>query len=214
MLSSFSRCVVCPRPRPLQSITVTMDTESLCVICICQDHEEEAVAAAVLGSDDEGLPVTETSTARSSDRRTTKVLAVGASDDVFNTDDLQHKLANLASTEVLIITTIPTQPLLDTNSIDLFLSPCLGNDTVAVSPLQHAVNVLRAEVGDFGGWLSHHHSSPSSDSVSLGSGSPLGDQPKLHYDVTLESLWDIPAFTSAALREPSGCLCVSCGLAE
>ncbi|KAF5504666.1 hypothetical protein CGCF413_v005656 [Colletotrichum fructicola] len=39
-----------------------MDTESPSVICICQDHEEEALAVAVLGSDDQGLPVTETNT--------------------------------------------------------------------------------------------------------------------------------------------------------
>ncbi|KAH9241056.1 hypothetical protein K456DRAFT_29555 [Colletotrichum gloeosporioides 23] len=199
MLSSFSNWFVCPRPQPLQSITDTMDTESPSVICICQDHEEEALAVAVLGSDDQRLPVTETNTI-SSDRGTAKILILGSSNDVLSTGDLQYTLTNLSSTQCIVVTTIPTQPLLDANSIDLFLSPCLGNDMVAVSPLEHAVSVLHAEVGEFGGWLSHHHSAPSSDSVSLGLGSPLGDQPKLHYDITLESVSATPACSSAALQ--------------
>lgn len=207
MLSSFLRWFVCPRPQPLQSITNTMDAESLSVICICQDHEEEALAAAVFGSDDEGFPVTETNTI-SSDRGTRKILILGSSNDVFNMGDLQYTLTNLSSTQCIVVTTIPTQPLLDANSIDLYLSPCLGNDTVAVSTLENAVSVLHAEVGEFGGWLSLHHSAPSSDSVSLGLGSSLEDQPKLHYDINLESLSSTPACSSAALREPSGCLCI------
>ncbi|KAK2752925.1 hypothetical protein CKAH01_06166 [Colletotrichum kahawae] len=192
MLSSLWRCAVRPRPHPLQSIPDTMDTESPSVVCICQDHEEEAVAAAILGSDEEGLPITETSTTRSSDRRTAKILILDPSNDVFNMHGLRYNLANLSSTEVILVTTILAQPLPNTHPTDLFLSQDFGNDTIALSPLQYALSVLHAEVGDFGGWLPHHHSGPSS--------SPLEESPKLHYDITLDSLLAVPASTSAALQ--------------